>query len=233
MKIKISPSIMCVDTYRYEYYIKSFEESDIDYIHFDVMDGKFVPNIMLGMNVYNDIKQKTNIPIDIHLMVENPEQVINYFDVVEDDIITVHIESTNNIFGLLKLIKDKGCKCGISLNPGTPIHMIEEIINEVDFVLVMTIIPGFAGQKIIPSMFDKVRRIKELIERKNSSAKIIVDGNTTIENSKVLLKNGAEIIVVGTSSILNPKLNFSVAYKEYVSALSEEENSAYGNLEMQ
>lgn len=219
MNVKISPSIMCCNTFEYEEYIEKFEKVGVDYIHFDVMDGHFVPNIMLGTNIYKHIKSNTNIPLDIHLMVKNPEKFINLFEVNENDIMTVHFESTRNIYSVLTKIKEKGCKVGIAVNPGTPAYAIEEVLNIVDIILVMTINPGFAGQKIIPSMIDKVAKIRKIINKNNFNTEIMVDGNTTLENAQRLLNAGANIFVVGTSSILKPNINFFKVYNSYLSTL--------------
>lgn len=219
MSVKIAPSIMCCNTFDYEVCISNFEKAGVDYIHFDVMDGHFVSNMMFGTNIYKDIRNKTIIPLDIHLMVKSPEKFIDLFEVNEEDIMTVHFESTNNIYSVLTKIKQKGCKVGIAINPGTPVCAIEEVLNIIDIILVMTINPGFAGQKIIPSMIDKVAKIRTVIDKNDYDIEIMVDGNTTIENAQKLLNAGANIFVVGTSSILNPNVDFFEAYHSYLSSL--------------
>ena len=186
-RIIISPSIMCIKPWEIREFIAAFEEKNIDLIHFDVMDGHFVPNIMLGTNIYAAIKEITDIPVDIHLMCEEPEHYIGYFNVCKGDWVSFHPEATRQPYRILKMIRDRGCKAGIALNPGTPVQYVEEMKSVLDFILVMAVEPGFAGQKMVPDHLDKLRRIRSIIDDSNLDIDIIVDGNTTIENSKKML----------------------------------------------
>lgn len=220
-RIIISPSIMCVKPWEIPEYIAAFEGKNIDLIHFDVMDGHFVPNIMLGTNIYAAIKEITNIPVDIHLMCEDPGQYIDYFKICKGDWVSFHPETTRQPYRILQKIRELGCKAGIALNPGTPVQYVEEMKSVLDFILVMAVEPGFSGQKMVPDHLDKLRRIKSIIEDSNLETEIIVDGNTTIENSKKMLDAGATGFVAGTSSLIrHGAAGFSKAYDEFMEQLN-------------
>jgi len=219
-KIIISPSIMCIKPWEIREFIAVFEEKNIDLIHFDVMDGHFVPNIMLGTNIYAAIKEITQIPVDIHLMCEEPEQYIDYFKVGKGDWVSFHPEATRQPYRILQMIRERGCKAGIALNPGTPVQYVEEMKSTLDFILVMAVEPGFAGQKMVPDHLGKLRRIKSIIDGSKMDIEIIVDGNTTIENSKKMLGAGATGFVAGTSSLIKYGAEgFAKAYDEFMEQL--------------
>lgn len=215
MKVKIAPSIMCCDFIKLEECIKNFEKVGVDYIHFDVMDGHFVPNFTMGADILRSIRAVTKIPIDIHLMVERPENFIDMFEPREGDMISVHLESTYHIQKVLKFIKDKGCKASIALNPGTPICMIEDVIDVIDAVLIMTVNPGFTGQQLVPRTLQKISRLREMLDNEYgfNDVEIEVDGSVTYDNARKMKSAGANIFVVGTSSVLNKDVDFFQAYK--------------------
>lgn len=220
-KIIISPSIMCVKPWEIRDYIASFEEKNIDLIHFDVMDGHFVPNIMLGTNIYSAIKEITDIPVDIHLMCEEPEQYIEYFNVCKCDWVSFHPEATRQPYRFLQKIRERGCKAGIALNPGTPVQYVEEMKSVLDFILVMAVEPGFSGQKMVPDHLSKLRRIKSIVDENRMDIEIIVDGNTTIDNCKKMLDAGATGFVAGTSSLIKyGAAGFAKAYEEFMNQLT-------------
>lgn len=216
MKTFISPSIMCSSTHDVEAFVKAFEQKNVANIHFDVMDGHYVNNIMLGTNTYQDLKRMTNIPIDIHFMCINPERFLDYFNPSKGDWVCFHPETTSHPHRLLSNIKERGCRAGYAINPGTPIDVIREVIDLLDYVLIMAVNPGFAGQKMVDSHLEKLDRIKELITESNRDIDIVIDGNTTIENGKKMVEHGATGLVVGTSSLLSSVDDFIIKHDDYL-----------------
>ena len=204
---KISPSLMCADFLNLRKDIELFEKTGIEYLHIDIMDGEFVPNFTLGTDYIKALHRETHIPLDIHLMIGNPENKLDWFELREGDFVSVHYESTRHIQRCLQKIRDKGAKPMLALNPGTPLLVLEDLIPDIEGVLIMTVNPGFAGQKLIPSTLDKIRRLKEM----NYNLEIEVDGNVSFENAKKMRAAGADIFVAGTSSIFidgaNPEKN--------------------------
>ncbi|AEE96948.1 ribulose-phosphate 3-epimerase [Mahella australiensis] len=214
MKAKISPSMMCADFGRLEDEIRILEKAGVDYLHIDVMDGHFVPNFAIGPDLTRSIRRLTDIPLDIHLMVERPENYIDLFEPRLGDIVSVHQEATVHLERTLQIIKAAGAKTGVAVNPATPAIMIKPVIDEADVVLVMTVNPGFAGQKLVPSTLSKIREVKEMIQESCASAEIEVDGNVSFENAFKMLAAGADIFVAGTSSIFNADMDkLEAAYK--------------------
>lgn len=217
----ISPSIMVPKIYEYKDYMEQFDQYDISVIHFDVMDGHFVPNIMLGTSVFNDLTEMTQIPIDIHLMVNEPEKYIPMFNTRKNDWISFHPETTNQSYRLLQMIKNMGCRAGLVISPGTPISYLEECIDQLDYVTLMTVNPGFAGQILVPNSFDKLKRIRHLLDSCNPDIDLLVDGNTTLENSKKMFESGANGFVVGSASkILKSPNTFGKYYDDFMHVLS-------------
>ncbi|WP_071141000.1 ribulose-phosphate 3-epimerase [Sporanaerobacter sp. PP17-6a] len=208
MTSKISPSLMCIDFTNIEEDIKLLKASNVDYLHFDIMDGNFVPNYTFGPDFMNSIRKITDLPFDIHLMVENPERKLDFFNIREGDIVSIHYESTTHVQRVLEKIKDLGVTPSIALNPSTPICCIEDILDDIGVVLIMTVNPGFAGQKMIPAMLNKIGRLRHYLDIKGyKSIEIEVDGNVSFENSRRMKKAGANIFVAGTSSIFSNRKN--------------------------
>ena len=202
MKLKISPSIMCADFLNLEKDIKKLEEGRVDYLHFDIMDGSFVPNYTMGPDMLKAIRKITDLPFDIHLMINEPIRYIEQFAQFGNSIIVVHAEATVHLHRTLLKIKDSGAKAGVALNPATPLCFLDNIISDVDMVLIMTVNPGFAGQPFIPSMVEKVRKLKEDLEKKGlDGIEIQCDGNINDETIRLLSAAGANVFVCGTSSI--------------------------------
>ncbi len=199
--IKIAPSIMCADFCNLGKQIRALERSDADYFHFDVMDGNFVPNFSMGPDILRSIKKITKVPIDVHLMVQEPIRYINEFVQSGADILTVHFESSNQIYRTVSTIKQLNVKASIALNPASPLCLIEQILPELDMVLIMTVEPGFAGQELVPFSQDKVRRLRRMKENKGLKFDIEVDGSINEKTIKDFAKAGADIFVVGTSGI--------------------------------
>lgn len=213
----ISPSIMCSTLSDTESYVHAFEDCAVDAIHFDVMDGHYVPNIMLGVRDYAALKKATNLPVDIHLMCTDPEGFVQIMQPAAGDWVSFHPETARNPHRLLIDLKARGCKTGIALSPGVPVSYIDELGTFLDFVLVMAVNPGFAGQKMLPDHLDKLHRVHEAVERYGHKIDIIVDGNTTAANSISMLKNGATGLVIGTSSAMKGgAAQFSENYERYI-----------------
>ncbi len=198
----LSASVMCADMLNLGAALKEIEESGIDYIHADIMDNHFVPNLMLPMELLNKLRGATRLPFDYHIMAYKPETVIEKLDVREGDFISVHYESTPHLEKVVSAIKDKGARAAVAINPATPISVLDEILPRLDMVLIMSVNPGFAGQKIVPTSFDKLRKMRELLNSRGLTGVLIeVDGNCSFENLPKMQSSGADIFVVGTSSV--------------------------------
>lgn len=197
--VKIAPSILSADFSRLGLEIKKAEEGGADLIHLDVMDGKFVPNITIGPPVIKYLRKVTKLPFDVHLMIEEPERYIKEFVDSGADIITVHQEATVHLHRTIQQIKSYGIKAGVALNPSTPLSTIEYIIEDIDMVLIMTVNPGFGGQKFISNMETKIRKLRDLINEKNLNVDIEVDGGIKLENADKAVKCGANILVAGSA----------------------------------
>ncbi|SHJ95259.1 ribulose-phosphate 3-epimerase [Paramaledivibacter caminithermalis] len=200
--IKLSPSILSADFSNLLKDVKAVEEAGVELLHIDVMDGHFVPNISLGPVVLDSIKGKTTLPFDVHLMIENPDKYIPKFAKLGADILTVHAEACPHLHRTVQNIKSYGIKAGVSLNPATSLYSIEEILEELDMVLIMSVNPGFGGQKFIESSLQKIRRLKGMIDAKGLDIDIEVDGGVKLDNVAEIVKAGANIIVAG-SAIFN------------------------------
>lgn len=198
-KVKIFPSILSADFTNITKQIKLVEQGGADGLHLDVMDGHFVPNITFGPMVVSAIKSVTKLTLDAHLMIEKPELYIEKFIKAGSDIITVHVETCPHLHRTIQIIKSYGVKAGITLNPSTPVSAIREVIRFADLILIMTVNPGFGGQKFIPAMLEKVETIVRLRDNLNPSALIEVDGGINERNAKSLVDSGADILVAGNS----------------------------------
>ena len=198
-KIQISPSILAGDFSQLGLEIKRLEIGGADMIHVDVMDGHFVPNLTIGPPVIKALRKYTKLPFDVHLMISPVHKYIKNFSDAGSDIITIHPEATENLKDSIDLIKNLGKKVGISLNPDTPIDKIVKYLNEINLVLVMTVHPGFGGQKFISKILDKIKNLKKIKDEKNFDFKIEVDGGINFENNKLVIAAGADILVSGTT----------------------------------
>ena len=200
--VKIAPSILSADFARLGEEIKDVERGGADYIHVDVMDGHFVPNITIGPLIVEAIRPVTKLPLDVHLMIENPDQYIEAFARAGADFITVHVEACRHLHRTIQLIKSTGVKAGVVLNPATPVESLKHIIEDVDMVLLMSVNPGFGGQKFISSVLPKIRQVKELADSVNPDLEIEVDGGVNEETAKLVIEAGANVLVAG-SAIFN------------------------------
>ncbi|NRR75691.1 ribulose-phosphate 3-epimerase [Tetragenococcus halophilus] len=200
---KISPSLMCVDMFNLKKEIDVLDSSEIDSYHVDIMDGHFVPNFCLNSYIIEDLKMVSDTAIDVHLMVTNPEQYIDHFAQVGADIITPHIEALDHPIRTLKKIRSLGKRAGLAINPATDINQFNYLAKYLDLVCVMTVDPGFSGQKMIPETLDKIERLKKIFEAKSASVDIMVDGQVKAETASRMTKAGTNWLVVGTSGLFN------------------------------
>lgn len=218
--ISIFPSIMCCKPWDFPDYIRAFEQTGVDGIHFDVMDGHYVPNVMLGVSDFDAIRSITSLPLDVHLMCTEPERYPSYFKLREGDLVSFHPETATQPYRMLQDLKSKGIKAGLAMGPGIPVSYIEECLGVLDFVMVMAVNPGFAGQVMVPDHLDKLRRIREITEKADHPVALVIDGNTTPANARRMLAAGATGFVTGTSSMLKEgAASFQRLYEAYLSAL--------------
>ncbi len=211
----IAPSILSADFARLGDEVKAVEQAGADWIHVDVMDGHFVPNITIGPAVVESIRKVTELPLDVHLMIENADNYIPDFISAGSDIITVHVEACPHLNRTIQLIKEKDIMAGVVLNPATPLSSLEEILHEIDIVLLMSVNPGFGGQKFIPSMLDKIQNLNEIMSNYDHPIALEVDGGINPENAGKIVQAGASVLVAG-SAIFNAK-----DYKKAIKALRQ------------
>ena len=215
--VKIAPSILSADFSRLLEHVKEVELAGVEYLHVDVMDGHFVPNISFGAPILKSLKGKTLLFMDVHLMIENPDRYISDFVDAGADLINVHIETCTHIHRTLQLIKSFGVKAAVTLNPGTPLSSIEEILPELDMVLLMSVNPGFGGQSYIASTTDKIRKLKKMIAERHLECLIEVDGGVNLNNVKEIVEAGADVIVAGSAIFNTPNIQETVkAFRERV-----------------
>ncbi|MBI9053891.1 MAG: ribulose-phosphate 3-epimerase [Bacteroidales bacterium] len=198
MKHLISPSLLSADFGNLQRDIEMINNSEADWFHLDIMDGVFVPNISYGTPIIKTVKKHAKKPLDVHLMIVDPDRYIEDFQNAGADILTVHYETCNHLHRTVQNIKSKGMKAGVSLNPHTPVHLLKDIIADLDLVLIMSVNPGFGGQKFIPNSINKIKELKQLIIDTNSSALIEIDGGVDNTNAKTLVEAGCDVLVSGS-----------------------------------
>lgn len=197
--LKIAPSILSADFAKLGEEITAVEKAGADYIHVDVMDGHFVPNITIGPLIVEAIRPVTKLPLDVHLMIDNPDQYIEAFAKAGADYITVHVEACRHLHRTIHHIKSFGIKAGVVLNPATPVNTIEHILKDIDMVLLMSVNPGFGGQKFIPEVLPKIRRVKEMADSIGKDLEIEIDGGVNSETAKLCVEAGANVLVAGSA----------------------------------
>ena len=197
--LKIAPSILAADFSKLAEEVKCVDSLGADYIHIDVMDGHFVPNITLGPGIVKCLRPHTELPFDVHLMIENPDQYIKDFKEAGADIITVHVEACRHLHRTLQLIKQYEMQCGVVLNPHTPLEMIKHVLQEVDWILIMSVNPGFGGQTFIPDSLNKIATLNQWRQEQNLSYVIEVDGGVNEETARLCEEAGADVVVAGSA----------------------------------
>ena len=201
---KIAPSIMCAPLLEVDGCLRTLEASGADLIHVDIMDGSFVSNYTLGTNFVKELKSRTRVPLDIHLMIQRPEDKLDWFDIQPGEYVSVHAESTRHLQRALAKIRSYGAHPIVALNPATPLYMVEDVLDDVDGVLLMTVNPGFAGQKLVPQTLDKITRLRTMLDEAGHSQVLIeVDGNVSFINAEKMRRAGADMFVCGSSSIFS------------------------------
>lgn len=213
--VKISASLDCANYLDLLSDIRKLEKSGVDMLHLDIMDGHFVPNYALGTNLLRKLRPQTNLLFDVHFMTSNPEVSIPIFAELGADIITFHVETTSRLHQMVSSIKNLGKKAGLALNPSTPPDILEYILPYIDMVLVMTVDPGFVGQKFVPEVVKKVQIIKNLIESSQLKVDIAVDGGIGEKTVPLLKKAGANVFIAGTSSIFSGKEEIEIASRKF------------------
>lgn len=203
-KGKLSASMMCAGLDKIFYYLTEFKESNLEYLHIDIMDGDFVPNLALGTDYVKSLRRITDIPFDYHFLVNNPLEKMTWYEIRENDQVAFHYEGNDNIQECLNYLKRLGARKFIAINPETDFKVLDPFLDQLDGILVMTVNPGFAGQKIVKNSFEKVKQLNEYLkEIEKNNIEIEVDGNITIDNAGKLYQNGANIFVAGSSSLFS------------------------------
>ena len=205
--IKVSPSILSADFVNLERDIRALSPAGADYVHIDVMDGEFVPNITIGIPVVAAIRKITELPLDVHLMIVEPGRHVEAFAKAGADIITIHLEACADAHEVIRQIHSCGCKAGVSIKPGTPIEVLEEYLDEVELILIMSVEPGFGGQKYIPESTERIRQTAELIRKSGREIELEVDGGVGAGNVELVLEAGANVIVAGSAVFKDPAKN--------------------------
>ncbi len=213
--VKIAPSILSANFIKLGEEIKAVEKAGVDLIHIDIMDGHFVPNITIGPFIVESIRETTALPLDVHLMIEEPETYLKDFIKAGADFITVHLEASVHLHRTVQWIKEAGIKAGVSLNPATPIRSLEYILSDLDMALLMSVNPGFGGQTFIPQIIGKIKKLRKLVEERGFSTLIEVDGGINLDNIKTVADAGADILVMG-SAFFNSR-----DYKAIVKSIKE------------
>ncbi|PQB03702.1 ribulose-phosphate 3-epimerase [Aureitalea marina] len=198
MQTLIAPSVLAADFANLQRDVEMINRSEADWFHIDIMDGVFVPNISFGMPVLRDIVKHATKPMDVHLMIVDPDRYIETFAKLGANVLTVHYEACTHLHRTLQAIKAEGMQAGVAMNPHTPVHLLQDVIQDIDLVCLMSVNPGFGGQKFIENTYSKVRELRQMIEAKGASTRIEIDGGVTDQNAKALVDAGADVLVAGS-----------------------------------
>ncbi len=220
-KVEISASIMCIDWLHAGEQLKILEEQEIDYLHWDVIDGRFAPDFTMGSSIINKFRENTNRPSDYHLMVEEPSKLFDFFKITPGDIFTIHQECCRNLHRDLVNLRRKGARVGVALNPGTSLEVLDYIIEDIDVILVMSVNPGFMGQELVPQTIGKIEKIRERIDDMKLDIKISVDGNVSYENIPNMVAAGADILVGGSSGLFRNDIDLENSIKRLHECIQE------------
>jgi ribulose-phosphate 3-epimerase len=212
---------MCIDWLHAGEQLKILEEQEIDYLHWDVIDGRFAPDFTMGSSIINKFRENTNRPSDYHLMVEEPSKLFDFFKITPGDIFTIHQECCRNLHRDLVNLRRKGARVGVALNPGTSLEVLDYIIEDIDVILVMSVNPGFMGQELVPQTIGKIEKIRERIDDMKLDIKISVDGNVNYENIPKMVSAGADILVGGSSGLFRNDINLEDAIKRLRDCIQE------------
>ena len=220
MRGQISASLMCVNFLDALTDLKALEAAGVEYLHFDIMDGEFVPNYALGPDFMRVLRGAVDIPYDVHMMVSRPEDKIDYMGFRQGDWVSVHAEATVHLQRLLSRLKDMGVHPGVAINPATPVSAIENVLDDIDFVLIMTVNPGFAGQKLVPHTLKKITQVRQMLVANGMGDKLIqVDGNVNYENALKMRAAGADVFILGSSGLFVKDTSIEDAAKKMREAL--------------
>lgn len=220
--VMLAPSMMCVPAWRGgEAALNALEAGKVELLHMDIMDGVFVPNLMLSTESVKQLRRETAIPLDIHLMIERPEDKLGWFDIQPGEYVSIHVETTRHLQRALARVRDLGAHPSVALNPATPLCMIEDVLPDVDMVLLMTVNPGFAGQKLVPQTLDKIARLRTTLDSAALPHVLIeVDGNVSFETAPKMRAAGADAFVCGTSSIFHKGAPIAENIEKFRAALA-------------
>ena len=218
--ILLGASLMCADLLNLQKELSNLDKCGVDYVHFDVMDGYFVPNFGLNLDILKSIKKVTSLPINVHLMVEDPSAFIEDFAESGCNSISFHQESTVHVQRVIKLIKGFGIQVGLALNPATPLTVLEYVLPDLDFINIMTVNPGFSGQILIPSTLIKIKKLRQMLDEQELKIAIQVDGNVSFENIPKMIESGANMLVCGTSSLYKKGMKIEEAIQKIKSLIS-------------
>ena len=219
--IFLSASVMCIDWLNAGDQLKEIEKNNIDFLHFDIIDGNFAPDFTMGSSIIDSFQKKSKLPSDYHLMVEEPSRFFETFKVEKNDFFTIHQESSRNLHRNLINIKKMESKVGIALSPGTPLTTLDYIIEEIDFILLMTVNPGYKGQSLIPQTIRKISDLKEMINKLKLQVKISVDGNVNSDTIPEMIASGADILVLGSSGLFQKNLSIKDSVQEIKKSIDE------------